>query len=97
MPAQSVVQTALGGYQSSQELLIPGGRVYEQREFIYKALNNIPGVSAVKPKAAFYIFPKLDVERFNITDDEQFAYDFLKEQKVLVTHGKAFNLSLIHI
>ncbi len=91
VPAQSVVQTALGGYQSSQELLIPGGRVYEQREFIYKALNNIPGVSAVKPKAAFYIFPKLDVERFNITDDEQFAYDFLKEQKVLVPHGKAFN------
>ena len=91
VPAQSVVQTALGGYQSSQELLIPGGRVYEQREFIYKALNHIPGVSAVKPKAAFYIFPKLDVERFNITDDEQFAYDFLKEQKVLVTHGKAFN------
>ena len=91
VPAQSVVQTALGGYQSSQELLVPGGRVYEQREFIYKALNNIPGVSAVKPKAAFYIFPKLDIERFNITDDEQFAYDFLKEQKVLVTHGKAFN------
>ena len=91
VPAQSVVQTALGGYQSSQELLIPGGRVYEQREFIYKALNGIPGVSAVKPKAAFYIFPKLDVERFNITDDEQFAFDFLREQKVLVTHGKAFN------
>ena len=91
VPAQSVVQTALGGYQSSQELLIPGGRVYEQREFIYNALNSIPGVSAVKPKAAFYIFPKLDVERFNITDDEQFAFDFLREQKVLVTHGKAFN------
>ena len=91
VPAQSVVQTALGGYQSSQELLIPGGRVYEQREFIYKALNSIPGVSAVKPKAAFYIFPKMDVERFNITDDEQFAFDFLREQKVLVTHGKAFN------
>ena len=91
VPAQSVVQTALGGYQSSQELLIPGGRVYEQREFIYKALNSIPGVSAVKPKAAFYIFPKLDVERFNITDDEQFAFDLLREQKVLVTHGKAFN------
>ena len=91
VPAQSVVQTARGGYQSSQDLLIPGGRVYEQREFIYKALNSIPGVSAVKPKAAFYIFPKLDVERFNITDDEQFAFDFLREQKVLVTHGKAFN------
>ena len=91
VPAQSVVQTALGGYQSSQELLVPGGRVYEQREFIYKALNNIPGVTAVKPKAAFYIFPKLDAERFNITDDEKFAFDFLKEQKVLVTHGRAFN------
>jgi len=91
VPAQSIVQTALGGYQSSQELLVPGGRVYEQREFIYKALNNIPGVSAVKPKAAFYIFPKLDVERFHITDDEKFALDFLKQQKVLLNHGTAFN------
>ena len=91
VPAQSIVQTALGGYQSSQELLVPGGRVYEQREFIYKALNDIPGVSAVKPQAAFYIFPKLDIERFGIKDDEQFAFDFLREQKVLVTHGKAFN------
>lgn len=91
VPAQSIVQTALGGYQSSQELLVPGGRIYEQREFICKALNDIPGVSAVKPKAAFYIFPKLDVERFHITDDEQFALDFLRQQKVLVTHGQAFN------
>lgn len=91
VPAQSIVQTALGGYQSSQELLVPGGRVYEQREFIYKALNDIPGVSAVKPKAAFYIFPKLDVERFNITNDEQFALDFLRSQKVLLNHGTAFN------
>ncbi len=91
VPAQSIVQTALGGYQSSQELLVPGGRVYEQREFIYQALNNIPGVSAVKPKAAFYIFPKLDVERFHIVNDEQFALDFLKQQKVLVSQGTAFN------
>ena len=91
VPAQSIVQTALGGYQSSQELLIPGGRIYEQREFIYNALNSIPGVSAVKPKAAFYIFPKLDVERFNITNDEQFALDFLRQQHVLVNHGTAFN------
>ncbi len=91
VPAQSIVQTALGGYQSSQELLVPGGRLYEQREFIYKALNNIPGVSAVKPKAAFYIFPKLDVERFHITNDEQFALDFLRQQKVLIGHGTAFN------
>lgn len=60
VPAQSIVQTALGGYQSSDELLLPGGRIYEQREFIYHALNQIPGISAVKPKAAFYIFPKID-------------------------------------
>lgn len=91
VPAQSIVQTALGGYQSSDELLVPGGRLYEQREFIYKALNDIPGVSAVKPRAAFYIFPKLDVERFNITNDEQFALDFLKKQKILINHGTAFN------
>lgn len=91
VPAQSIVQTALGGYQSSDELLVPGGRIYEQREFIYNALNNIPGVSAVKPKAAFYIFPKLDVARFNITNDEQFALDFLKQQKILLNHGTAFN------
>lgn len=91
VPAQSIVQTALGGYQSADELLIPGGRIYEQREFIYKALNDIPGVSAVKPKAAFYIFPKLDVDRFNITNDEQFALDFLRSQKILVNHGTAFN------
>lgn len=91
VPAQSIVQTALGGYQSSDELLVPGGRIYEQREFIYKALNDIPGVSAFKPKAAFYIFPKLDVVRFNITNDEQFALDFLKQQKILLNHGTAFN------
>ena len=91
VPAQSIVQTSLGGTQSSDELLLPGGRIYEQREFIYNALKDIPGVSVVKPKAAFYIFPKLDFEKFHITDDEQFAFDFLREQKVLVTHGKAFN------
>ncbi|MGI6018367.1 MAG: aminotransferase class I/II-fold pyridoxal phosphate-dependent enzyme [Marvinbryantia sp.] len=91
VPAQSIVQTALGGYQSVNELLVPGGRIYEQREFIMKALNSIPGISAVKPKAAFYIFPKLDIARFNITDDEQFALDFLRQKKVLINHGTAFN------
>ena len=73
VPAQSIVQTALGGYQSVNEYLVPGGRIYEQREFIYKAINDIPGLSAVKPKAAFYIFPKIDVKKFNIYDDEKFA------------------------
>lgn len=91
VPAQSIVQTALGGYQSVNEYLVPGGRLYEQREFIYKAINDIPGLSAVKPKAAFYIFPKIDVKKFNIYDDEKFALDFLREKKVLVTHGRGFN------
>ncbi len=91
VPAQAIVQTALGGIQSADELLLPGGRIYEQREFIYKALNNIPGIHAVKPKAAFYIFPKIDTDRYHITDDEKFVLDFLREQKVLLVHGRGFN------
>ncbi len=91
VPAQAIVQTALGGYQSADELLLPGGRIYEQREFIYKALNDIPGITAVKPKAAFYIFPKIDTERFHIYDDEKFVLDFLKQEKVLLVHGRGFN------
>ena len=69
----------------------PGGRIYEQREYVCKALNEIPGITAVKPKAAFYIFPKMDVERFNITDDEQFALDLLHEKRILITRGGGFN------
>lgn len=91
VPAQSIVQTALGGYQSVEQYLVPGGRIYEQREFIYNALKDIPGISVVKPKAAFYIFPKLDAEKFNIHDDMKFAYDFLHEKKVLVVQGTGFN------
>lgn len=93
VPAQSVVQTALGGYQSVNEYLVPGGRIYEQREYIYQALNDIPGISAVKPKAAFYIFPKIDTAKFNIINDEQFALDFLREKQVLVVQGSGFNWS----
>ena len=78
VPGQSIIQTALGGYQSVNEYIVPGGRIYEQREFIYNALNSIPGISAVKPKAAFYIFPKIDIKKFNITSDTQFALDFLR-------------------
>ena len=59
VPGQAIIQTALGGYQSVNEYLVPGGRIYEQREYIYNAINDIPGLSAVKPKAAFYIFPKM--------------------------------------
>ncbi len=91
VPGQSIIQTAMGGIQSADELLMPGGRIYEQREIIYNMLNDIPGVSVVKPKAAFYIFPKLDIEKFNIHDDEQFALDFLRKKKILVTHGRGFH------
>jgi alanine-synthesizing transaminase len=91
VPGQSIIQTALWGYQSVNEYIVPGGRIYDQREFIYKALNDIPGISAVKPKAAFYIFPKIDVKKFNITNDTQFALDFLKEKRVLIIPGSGFN------
>lgn len=91
VPAQSIVQTALGGYQSVKNYIVPGGRIYEQREYIYRALNEIPGISAVKPKAAFYIFPKIDVQKFHITDDERFALDLLREKRILLIHGKGFN------
>lgn len=91
VPAQSVVQTALGGYQSVNNYIVPGGRIYEQREYIYNALKDMPGVSVVKPKAAFYIFPKLDVKKFNLMDDEKFALDLLRDKKILVVHGGGFN------
>lgn len=91
VPAQSIVQTALGGYQSVKSYLVPGGRIYDQREFIYKALTDIPGISAVKPKAAFYLFPKIDVKKFNITDDEKFALDLLRDKRILLIHGGGFN------
>ena len=91
VPAQSIVQTALGGHQSVNDYIVPGGRIYEQRECVFNMLNNIPGVSVVKPKAAFYAFPKLDVKKFNISDDEKFALDFLKEKKVLIIQGSGFN------
>lgn len=91
VPAQSIVQTALGGHQSVQDYIVPGGRIYEQREYIVEALNAIPGISAVKPKAAFYIFPKIDVKKFNITDDEQFALDLLRDKRLLIVHGGGFN------
>ncbi len=91
VPAQSIVQTALGGSQSVKNYIVPGGRIYEQREYIYKALTDIPGISCVKPKAAFYIFPKIDIKKFNITNDEQFALDLLRDKKILLIHGGGFN------
>lgn len=89
--AQQVVQTSLGGHQSVDDLLLPGGRIFEQRNFIHKAINDIPGLSAVKPKAGLYIFPKIDRQMYRIDDDEQFVLDLLKQEKVMLVHGRGFN------
>ncbi len=91
VPAQSIIQTAIGGYQSSDELIKPGGRLHEQREFIWKAINSIPGMSAEKPDAAFYIFPKIDTEIYDVGDDQKFVLELLREEKILVTCGTGFN------
>lgn len=91
VPAQYAVAEALNDTESVKELLKPGGRIYEQREYIYNALNSIDGISVVKPKAAFYIFPKIDTKKFNIMSDEKFALDFLRKEKILIVQGSGFN------
>ncbi len=93
VPAQAIVETALRDAGQPDEMILPGGRIYEQREYIYRALNDIPGITAKKPDAAFYIFPKIDTARFGIRDDEQFCLDFLKAKQVLLVHGGGFNLA----
>jgi len=91
VPMQHAVQTGLGGYQSVTELVKPGGRLWEQMNLSHKLINQIPGVSCVKPKGAMYLFPKIDTKKFNIYDDEKFAFDFLREKKVLLVPGRGFN------
>ena len=91
VPCQHSIQTALGGYQSIDDLVKPGGRLYEQMNTAWRMLNDIPGISCVRPKGAMYLFPKIDVKRFNIADDEKFVLDFLTEKKVLLVHGTGFN------
>jgi alanine-synthesizing transaminase len=90
-PGQLAIQTALGGYQSIKDLVAPGGRLCRQRDLAYELLSQIPGVSVVKPKAALYMFPKLDAQMYPITDDQQFAYELLAEEKVLIVQGTGFN------
>ena len=90
-PAMLGVQTALGGYQSINELILPGGRLKKQRDIAYELVTAIPGVSCVKPKGALYLFPKIDIKKFNIIDDQQWVLDFLIEKKVLVVQGSGFN------
>ncbi len=91
VPGQSIIQTALGGYQSINDLTKPGGRLYEQREVGHSLITQIEGITCVKPKAAFYMFPKIDINKFNIHDDEKFVLDFLRSEKVLMVHGGGFN------
>lgn len=91
VPAQSVIEMALEMEEETKKLLVSGGRIYEQREYLYQALNEISGISVVKPQAAFYMFPKIDTKKFNIYDDEKFVLDFLKEKKILFTHGGGFH------
>ena len=91
VPSQYAIQTSLGGYQSINDLVLPGGRLKEQRDLAYDLLTDIPGISCVKPEAGLYLFPKVDVERFNITNDEKFILDFLTQEKVLLVQGTGFN------
>jgi len=90
-PGQFAIQTALGGYQSINDLVGPGGRLLKQRDLAYRLLTEIPGISVVKPKAALYMFPRLDPKIYPIADDQQFAYDLLAETKVLIVQGTGFN------
>ncbi|WP_280155697.1 pyridoxal phosphate-dependent aminotransferase [Piscinibacter sp. XHJ-5] len=90
-PGQLAIQTALGGYQSIKDLVAPGGRLCRQRDLAYELLTQIPGVSVVKPKAALYMFPRLDPKLYPILDDQQLAYELLAEEKVLIVQGTGFN------
>ncbi len=90
-PGQMAIQTALGGYQSIKDLVLPTGRLGRQRDLAHKLLTEIPGVTCVKPKAALYMFPKLDPKVYPIQDDQQFAYELLAEEKVLIVQGTGFN------
>ncbi|HJV68062.1 pyridoxal phosphate-dependent aminotransferase [Ideonella sp.] len=90
-PGQLAIQTALGGYQSIKDLVAPGGRLARQRDLAYSLLTQIPGVSVVKPTAALYMFPRLDPKVYPIEDDQQFAYELLAEEKVLIVQGTGFN------
>jgi alanine-synthesizing transaminase len=92
VPAQYAVQTALGGYQSINDLVLPSGRLYEQMHAAMDALNQIPGVSCVKPKGSIYLFPKLDETMYPVKNDEQLVLDFLKQEKILIVQGSAFNI-----
>jgi alanine-synthesizing transaminase len=91
VPGQNAIQVALGGYQSIKELILPGGRLLEQRDTAVTELRKIPGVSVVEPRGALYVFPRLDPEVYPIKDDQQFALDLLEAERILITQGTGFN------
>ena len=91
VPMQHAIQTALGGYQSINEFILPGGRLLEQRNKAYELINQIPGISCTKPMGALYMFPKIDIKKFNVYDDEKMVFDLLAQEKVLLVHGRGFN------
>ena len=91
VPAQKIIPAALNNFSETDAMIQPGGRVYEQRRTIVEAINSIPGLKTTMPDAAFYIFPRIDIKRFNISDDKQFVIDFLKAKHVLLVNGRGFN------
>jgi len=92
VPSQHAIQTALGGYQSINELINDGGRLKKQRDIAYEGINAIDGLSCQKAMGALYLFVKVDQEKFNIVDDEQMVLDILKQEKILLVHGRGFNI-----
>ncbi len=91
VPCQNAIQQALGGYQSINDLVATDGRLYKQMDFAHKALNDIPGITCTRPQGAMYLFPKIDVKKFNIKSDEQLVFDLLREKHILLVHGRGFN------
>jgi len=91
VPTQYAIQTALGGYQSINDLVLPTGRLHKQMNLVYERLTAIPGISCVRPKGALYVFPKIDLRKFDFRNDEHFVYELLAEQKVLLVSGTGFN------
>jgi alanine-synthesizing transaminase len=94
VPCQNAIQQALGGYQSINDLVSNEGRLYRQMDFAHKALNEIPGISCTRPQGAMYLFPKIDVKKFKIKDDEKMVLDLLRQQHILLVHGRGFNWHL---
>jgi alanine-synthesizing transaminase len=91
VPGQYAIQTALGGYQSINDLVAPGGRLARQRDLAHSLLTAIPGVTCVKPRAALYMFPRFDPKLYPISDDQRFILELLEQEKVLLVQGTGFN------